>query len=1009
MINPQLRIILTIYALLLCLENPLYSQPDVPLPRGTYALQQYTVKEGLSQSLTQNATQDHRGYLWIHTREGINRFDGLQFNNHRNDSRFPDDIIRLVEVIPEKDQVWVSGRRSWYLYQGDSMQIIPRLFDAEDRLIEGRFVDNEGNFFIHASGPDTELPRQAYSWKNGAWNAQICPIAPNEPFLNSLYSLPNGEGVLGIHMEDRLHSVYLYPPAGDPILLLQKEVYLSWAYPILKIRKGRVFLRLDKTVYEWKEHSFQPVLEHTTTFRGYTPRDHDIVIHNDTMLYRCVDGNCQDMGIRLPLFYNIMADVDNQIWITGNDGLYKVQSDALQVFPRDRGCLGNVWGIEVDAQNQLWISSQQRGMQTLSTDRYDYQSQDCWKQYFQSGRLTEEMYIGSHRRNNGDMLFSTSKRVLQIEPNGDCSSLEADYYPRNTAIQDIKEYDQSIYLAAHGLLIVDSTGQTTQFGQKQGYPLPELGYLESVDMDTQGRVWLGSHDGLGWYDPESKESAFRFREQDLSLGINTIYRDQEDNLWFGTHSGLRLLRKGEDWPAITLSNTVQGSVKSIVKTEDQLLVLGMLDQILVLDLKSWEGDSVAFVVFSKETGFAAVDCIQHASVIGKNGKVWIGTRTELLCLDPQAIHWESNPFPIQINAAYIVQSEGTNPLVIEEGKIQVQTTDQFQIGFFQIESKRPLAVRYQYRLRDEEAWSPTNASRVANYSNLDVGSYDFQVRACLDSRCGEAAHLQIEVVPGKWIHATWFWIALWSTGLMLMGLAFLFWWQQNSRKHQSERLQLSLEKELAKQLQLQQQLYISQTDPHFVFNSLNSMIGLISLRGKEEAMDYLRDFSNLFRQVLSTQHAFLYPLEQEIKIIEQYIRLEKLRFGSRFDYRIDLDENLQTEALVPKLLIQSFVHNAIKHGLEGKKKDGVLEVKFEQYRDHVLVIIRDNGKGILASPSEPRSEGGKGIPIAKKTVEWMQRQGHEPASLTLRKPTVFTSGTEIEIQIPLSLSKQPTL
>ena len=1009
MLNPQSRIILLAISLLLCLGSPLYSQPDVPLPRSTYSLQQYTVKEGLSQSLTQSVTQDHKGYLWINTREGINRFDGLQFTNHRNDARFPDDIIRLVEVIPEKDQVWVSGRRSWYLYQGDSMQVIPRLFDAQDRLIEGKFVDNDGNLFIHAAGPNTELPRQIYTWKSGAWKAQTCPIAPHEPFLNSLYFLPSGEGVLGIHMEDRLHSVYLYPPAGDPILLLKKEVDTNWAYPILKTRKGRVFLRLDKTVYEWKEGSFQPLLEHTTTFRGYTPRDHDILIHNDTMLYRCVNGNCQDMGIRLPLFYQIMADVENQIWIAGNDGLYKVQSDALQVYPRDRGCLGNVWGIEVDALNQVWISSQQRGMQTLSTDRYQYQGQDCWKQYFQPARLTEEMYIGSHRRDNGDMLFSTNKRVLQVQPNGDCSSLAVEYYPKYTAIQDIKEYDQSIYLAAHGLLIIDSTGQTTPFGQYQGYPLPELGYLESIDLDTQGRVWLGSHDGLGWYDPESKESEFHFRDQDPTLGINTIYRDAQDKLWFGTHKGLRLLLPGEDWPLPVLESIVEGSVKSIIETEDQLLILGMLDQILVLDLKSWEENSIEFVVFSKETGFAAVDCIQHASVLDKVGKVWIGTRTELLQLDPQKIRWESNPFPIQINAAYSVQQEGKNPLVIEEGVIRLQTTDQLQIGFSQIEYKRPLAIRYQYRLTDGEAWSPPDASRVANYSNLDVGSYDFQVRACLDGRCGKPAHMQVEVTPGKWIHATWFWIALWGIGVGLIGLALLFWWQQNRRKHESERLQLSLEKELAKQLQLQQQLYISQTDPHFVFNSLNSMIGLISLRGKEEAMDYLRDFSNLFRQVLSAQHAFLYPLEQEIKIIEQYIRLEKLRFGSRFDYRIDLDENLQKEALVPKLLIQSFVHNAIKHGLEGKKREGILEVILLQRKDHILTIIRDNGTGIPANPPKPRAEGGKGIPIAKKTIEWIHRQGHEPASLTLRKPTLFTSGTEIEIQIPLSLSKQATL
>ena len=140
----------------------------------------------------------------------------------------------------------------------------------------------------------------------------------------------------------------------------------------------------------------------------------------------------------------------------------------------------------------------------------------------------------------------------------------------------------------------------------------------------------------------------------------------------------------------------------------------------------------------------------------------------------------------------------------------------------------------------------------------------------------------------------------------------------------------------------------SQLNPHFMFNSLNSIQNLVLKENKHEAYEYLTKFSSFLRENLKMSKDSFISLEDEIQLLKQYLELEKLRFGNDFQYEIE--EVLDKENIkIPSMIIQPFVENAIKHGLL-HKKTGIKKVTLKFMLDETLeCIIIDNGIGIKAS------------------------------------------------------------
>ncbi|NOX84647.1 MAG: tetratricopeptide repeat protein [Chlorobi bacterium] len=175
---------------------------------------------------------------------------------------------------------------------------------------------------------------------------------------------------------------------------------------------------------------------------------------------------------------------------------------------------------------------------------------------------------------------------------------------------------------------------------------------------------------------------------------------------------------------------------------------------------------------------------------------------------------------------------------------------------------------------------------------------------------------------------------------------------------------------------LQSRLFRSQTSPHFVFNSLMSIQTFLLENNVEKASEYLVDFAKLIRSILQQTRKSFITLDKEIEVLQQYVKLEKLRFSDKFDYSFEVNVQHPEEILFPPMLAQPFIENAIKHGLVPASKKGLLKILFEEKDNELTVMIEDNGIGRERSAKLNKNETHKSLAteITQERLQLMARR-----------------------------------
>ena len=263
------------------------------------------------------------------------------------------------------------------------------------------------------------------------------------------------------------------------------------------------------------------------------------------------------------------------------------------------------------------------------------------------------------------------------------------------------------------------------------------------------------------------------------------------------------------------------------------------------------------------------------------------------------------------------------------------------INFKTIHYKSLGNYSYRYRLKglDDKWYTLASAAKNINFLALNPGAYKFQINIKIGEKYTPIQEINFQIDKP-------FWLQIWFlTIIILLLLALLYfvyrWTELKTRKAEELKEQLALSQLTALR---------SQMNPHFIFNVLNAVQGLIYSNQKSKASDYLGKFSDLMRKILDTSDKNEVTVEKEFETIDLYISLEKARFEKDFEYNITFPEGVDLGSyMIPSMIIQPFVENAIKHGLMHKSGYKQLDIKVELLEDVWCFTIDDNGIGRKAS------------------------------------------------------------
>ena len=209
-------------------------------------------------------------------------------------------------------------------------------------------------------------------------------------------------------------------------------------------------------------------------------------------------------------------------------------------------------------------------------------------------------------------------------------------------------------------------------------------------------------------------------------------------------------------------------------------------------------------------------------------------------------------------------------------------------------------------------------------------------------------------------------------------------------------------------LLLQQKLFRSQMNPHFIFNSLTSIQNYILDAEAHKASKYLSRFSKLIRNILDSSIEEFVPLEEEISTIENYLELQKIRFKNKFDYSIEIDKAINPENVnIPPMLAQPFIENSIEHGIKHKKSKGNIHIRFILLNNRIVLEVEDDGVGRKKAQEilfqQDKDHKSLGTAITHERIRVMNKKLKKKITLRildLKNADDDPKGTKIVINLP---------
>ncbi|PJJ61160.1 histidine kinase [Hymenobacter chitinivorans] len=404
--------------------------------------------------------------------------------------------------------------------------------------------------------------------------------------------------------------------------------------------------------------------------------------------------------------------------------------------------------------------------------------------------------------------------------------------------------------------------------------------------------------------------------------------------------------------------------------------------------------SLSFVLFFAPAALAQ----QHVLLIDQQGRVWEAAAPGLRLTEPTGTtrFTTRNGLSNDTITALAQDAAGQVWVGTREGLLVYEGAGFREVTYQEgLPSKQITAL---YQAADGPLWIGTRAGAVrsenrrltpvAELRGLDVQFIGEDARSWVFvTRQG------IRRLP-KEPPFSWQWLGWAAAGALLLG--GVLWTRR--RRHRGQHVQLRL-------AQTEQQALLAQMNPHFVFNSLQSIQKYILRHESEAAQHYLARFGGLMRLILEQSRQPQLPVRTELNLLRTYLELEALRFEQQFTYAVQADEHLLDEE-IPAMLLHPFVENAVWHGLAHHTGQGHVAVRISGEGEYLVAVVEDNGVGRQRAAGQSGTHAGfpsRGMAIVQERVALLSRQSRLPISIEivdLAQPGSTAQGTRVVVRIP---------
>ncbi|MGB0917863.1 MAG: histidine kinase [Flavobacteriales bacterium] len=559
-------------------------------------------------------------------------------------------------------------------------------------------------------------------------------------------------------------------------------------------------------------------------------------------------------------------------------------------------------------------------------------------------------------------------------------------------IKDLKQNGNELIIAtSRGVVKINSNKNDPEYWSKSGYffRFKHLNQrCQHVDfVPATKSIYVATSTGLMKLDSTSQIRPIYYKNEKIQCN-DIEYHDGQ--IWVATQEdGILVIDNDSVVRTIGINEgLVPGNIRKIAFT-DSLAFLIVNAQLQYIDLHE-----------NKVHQFVGREIINGVTDIylDRQKLFMVINNSQVNSLDIDKLSSNNHELEFALDSILV------NDILVSDTALTL-TQDENHLRFFfkiqNLEVKNLATINYRLKGIDD-AWIKTAGTEfLVEYKSLSPGKYRFEIYASYGINKTPIIVRSFTIKPPFW-KSGWFMLSA-SLCILLSTSLIAHYRIQSIRK----RNKTELEKQALKTDLLEAELRTlrSQMNPHFIFNTLNSIQDLVLSQDTDASYDYIVLFAKLVRNTLNYSNKEFIPIQNEVEFLDIYLKLEKLRFGDQLRYNLNSNNLEDEEIKIPSLIVQPFIENALLHGLLHKEGQKELTVSFT-LTNNLKCVITDNGIGRENAAQISNRHNSEHTSFAmnaiKKRLEILKVQYGEEIGYTISDlhPDKKNPGTRVEVVIP---------